>query len=636
MTRRHRHRLGRHAGHLLPHQPAPLRRGPHQPLLRGRARDPVPVAGRADALSRATSASTTPRSAPSSTGLRRRRRSQPDDIDTGVVILTGEALRRENARGDRRTAGRAARRFRLRHRRPPHGSRCWRPTAPARRSVSHEDGKRILNVDIGGGTTKLGIVEKRQCGRDRRGAYRRPLAGGRRHRPHRRGSIRPAATTRARPASTGIAATCCRRRSSTRSPRRWPMRWSRRSASVRCRLRWRSSISPIRSRELGRIDGVMFSGGVGEYVYGREDRDFGDMGRRLGRAVRRGWTTGALPWPLLPAGECIRATALGASEYSVQLSGNTSYISKPGELLPRRNLQVLQPPFACAEVDRCRRRSRRRSATISPPSIWSRAKARWRSRCAGSAPPSYERIAAFAEGIRRGLATTIERRKPLYVMLDGDIAQTLGAILREELAGESEILAIDGVRAAGFRLHRSRPRPHAVIYRAGDDQVAGVQRGPAPRTPAAAHPSPRASTTASRIDHDHAHHARASPSPRSRTSSATMRIYAYHDLRLARTDVIGAVHGQGRRGFRRAGEEIRHREGRHALPALGPQPKGSTSSARHYVAQSAHRASSSPGRAAAAAASTSITTPRAPRTIAMSAKSRPARSSRRSASCSRR
>ena len=45
-------------------------------------------------------------------------------------------------------------------------------------------------------------------------------------------------------------------------------------------------------------------------------------------------------------------TALGASEYSVQLSGNTSFISNPGALLPRRNLQVLQPPFEAGdEVD---------------------------------------------------------------------------------------------------------------------------------------------------------------------------------------------------------------------------------------------------------------------------------------------
>ena len=102
--------------------------------------------------------------------------------------------------------------------------------------------------------------------------------------------------------------------------------------------------------EFGHIDGIMFSGGVGEYVYGRETRDFGDMGRRLGRALRKRLDAGALPWPLLPAGECIRATALGASEYSVQLSGNTSYISDPGALLPRRNLQVLQPPYVCDEA----------------------------------------------------------------------------------------------------------------------------------------------------------------------------------------------------------------------------------------------------------------------------------------------
>jgi ethanolamine utilization protein EutA len=64
--------------------------------------------------------------------------------------------------------------------------------------------------------------------------------------------------------------------------------------------------------------------------------------------------------------------------------------------------------------------------------------------------PSYERISAFAKGIRHGLATTIERKKPIYLMLDGDVAQTLGAILREELLVESEILAIDGVVLRDF------------------------------------------------------------------------------------------------------------------------------------------------------------------------------------------
>src|SRR5262249_34117913 len=103
-------------------------------------------------------------------------------------------------------------------------------------------------------------------------------------------------------------------------------------------------------RDFGRIDGLMFSGGGGEDGFCREERGFGDLGRRLRRGLRARIDSGALPWPLLPPGECIRATALGASEYSLQLSGNTSYITKPGELLPRRNLQVLQPSYVCDEM----------------------------------------------------------------------------------------------------------------------------------------------------------------------------------------------------------------------------------------------------------------------------------------------
>jgi ethanolamine utilization protein EutA len=59
--------------------------------------------------------------------------------------------------------------------------------------------------------------------------------------------------------------------------------------------------------------------------------------------------------------------------------------------------------------------------------------------------PAYERIMAFADGIRRGMADLIAEGKPLYIMLDGDVAQTLGSILREELDVASEILSIDGV-----------------------------------------------------------------------------------------------------------------------------------------------------------------------------------------------
>ncbi len=200
---------------------------------------------------------------------------------------------------------------------------------------------------------------------------------------------------------------------------------------------------------IGRIDGIMFSGGVGEFVYGRETRDFGDMGRLFGAAVRRKLDAGAFRWPVLPPGECIRATALGASEYSVQLSGSTIYISNPRALLPRRNLQVLQPNFDCAgEIDPERLAHAIRDHFRAFDLAEGEAEAALAFRWAGA--PSYTRLSTFASGLTKGLAGTIAAGKPLYIVLDGDVAQMLGHLLRDEMRVENEVLVIDGIMLQDF------------------------------------------------------------------------------------------------------------------------------------------------------------------------------------------
>ena len=371
----------------------------------------------------------------------------PRDIDTGVVILTGEALRRENAEaiaallaeqgGDFVTATAGH-----------HMESMLAAYGSGASKLSYDQSKRILNVDIGGGTTKLGIVEN--------GDVTVTAAlhiGGRLQVVDDIGRLvrlDPAGKFHARQAGFFWS------RGDVLSPAQLDKVAASMAELLVAALTQRPlphALEPLYLTDpiadFGRIDGIMFSGGVGEYVYGREDRDFGDMGRRLGRAIRARIDAGALPWPLLPAGECIRATALGASEYSVQLSGNTSYISKPGELLPRRNLQVLQPSYVCEEsIDADQLAKAIRAHFTAFDIIEGEGEVALALRWRGA--PSYERILAFAEGIRHGLATTIERRKPLYIMLDGDVAQTLGAILREELLIESEILAIDGLVLRDF------------------------------------------------------------------------------------------------------------------------------------------------------------------------------------------
>ena len=64
--------------------------------------------------------------------------------------------------------------------------------------------------------------------------------------------------------------------------------------------------------------------------------------------------------------------------------------------------------------------------------------------------PSYERIAAFAQGIATGLSGLIEAGRPLFIMLDGDVAQTLGRMLHHEMNVKSDILAIDSVTLWDF------------------------------------------------------------------------------------------------------------------------------------------------------------------------------------------
>ena len=371
----------------------------------------------------------------------------PDKIDTGAVILTGEALRRENAEGIARILSEQGGEF-VCATAGHHMESLLAAVGSGASRVSHDEGKRILNIDIGGGTTKLGLVEKGQVI-----ATAAVHIGGRLQVVDESGKIvrlDPAGRYHARQAGfsweKGDAVTAAQLDQVADSMAdtlvaalaRRPMPHAVEHLYL---------TDPI--LDFGRIDGIMFSGGVGEYVYGRETRDFGDMGLRLGAAIRRRVDAGALPWALLPAGECIRATALGASEYSVQLSGNTSYISKPGELLPRRNLQVVQPPFECEEViDPAKLAKAIRGHFTAFDLIEGEGEVALALRWQGL--PSYERIAAFAEGIRHGLANTIERKKPIYIMLDGDVAQTLGAVLREELLVESEILAIDGVMLRDF------------------------------------------------------------------------------------------------------------------------------------------------------------------------------------------
>lgn len=139
----------------------------------------------------------------------------------------------------------------------------------------------------------------------------------------------------------------------------------------------------------------------------------------------------------------------GASEYSVQLSGNTTFISEPAILLPRKNLQViplnleLGPVISSGEVAAALRQSfRRHDMTEGEHDV--AISLRW------SGAPSYQRLSALADGLLQALPESLAQKRPLYVVADGDIAHNLGHLLKEDARMQSEVLVIDGVTLWGF------------------------------------------------------------------------------------------------------------------------------------------------------------------------------------------
>ena len=190
------------------------------------------------------------------------------------------------------------------------------------------------------------------------------------------------------------------------------------------------------------IHAVMFSGGVSEFVYGYEKRNLGDLGVQFGKKIRtRANRLGGGNIPLRPADVRIRATVIGASQYTVQVSGNTIYLSHP-EMLPLRNLQVVTPQFeqketiTAAEIQKAVERALQRFDAHDVERAVALA-IRW------ELGPSYPLIRTLAEGLTTAMKGHIDNGNPLVMVFDADIAKLMGNIVEREL-----------IPGAGHHLHR--------------------------------------------------------------------------------------------------------------------------------------------------------------------------------------
>lgn len=364
----------------------------------------------------------------------------PSEVDTGALIVTGNAAMKENAEAIARVLAAGAGRFvcasagpHLEAQLAAHGS------GAIQRS---RGGRTVLNLDIGGGTTKLALV------RDGQILDTAALAiGARMVAVDSAGHIlrlEEGADTAAQAAGVVLEMGALLPIGDRAAVARVLAQTILSVVSERGFIGMARRLlvtEPIALPE--RIDELHLSGGVSEYVHWRESRDLGDLGLWLGEELRLGLAVDGVP-PLGEGVEGIRATVIGAGQYTLQVSGSTYFMSR-SDVLPLRDLRVLRPSLdgtdagavasgICRAVERHQRDGGDGEVAIALR--------------AGS-DPSYDRLREIAAGIAVSVKS-FEQERPVVLIFDGDVGRSVGAILHEEFLPDRSIVVIDEVRVGEF------------------------------------------------------------------------------------------------------------------------------------------------------------------------------------------
>lgn len=370
---------------------------------------------------------------------------KPSDIDSGAVILTGEAIKRKNARAIAQLFAADSGKF-VCASAGHHMESVLAANGSGAVAVSRQTHRAVLNVDIGGGTTKLALVKNGEIlgtcafavggrlmaqaedGRWTRideAAHQTAKAHGITLRPGQ--AIQPADIDHVVTALADVLISFIRQKPA--------------AGLAKDLLLTSEIVTDLRP------DFLTFSGGVSEYIYHRERTGYGDLAKPLAAKIAEAIANGHIAIPMLDPGQGIRATVIGASQFSVQVSGKTIYLS-PGMALPVHNVPVLSPSF-------------RRNDDFSAISVTAAiGTSLARADLPGDQPlalaihwhgdPYHARLHRLAQGIAAALKKERREQVPLILMVDGDIGRLLGHILKHEIRIANNIVSIDGIQLHEF------------------------------------------------------------------------------------------------------------------------------------------------------------------------------------------
>lgn len=361
-----------------------------------------------------------------------------EDIDTGALILTGVAARRANARAIGEIFAAQAGKFvavsagdALETLMAAHGSGAV--------ALSERLGS-VLNIDVGGGTTKIALCRDGEIvGRtaldagarlvvtDAEGRIVRLEPFGAKHLSDLGqdigiGDVLPADTRNlmARQMADAILAAA-------------------RGKNVPGFMR----LAPL--VEAPAPGHVVFSGGVSEFLDGG-GHETGDLGPELACALSA--MVAEQGFRVSPARQGIRATVVGASQYTVQVSGSTIFLDPEG-ILPLRNLAVIAPAIHLGDEIKAQEVAAAIKEALARLDLQDghtpvAVAVPWR----GTA--SYARLRALGHGLVTGLAHILDEGHPLVIVSEGDIGGLIGMQCRSEETCPGAIVSIDGISLSEF------------------------------------------------------------------------------------------------------------------------------------------------------------------------------------------
>jgi len=369
----------------------------------------------------------------------------PDVIDTGAIIITGEASKKYNAEkivnlfaGQMgkfvcATAG-------------PNYEAVLAAYGSGAVEQSEKNGLTIMNVDVGGGTSKIAVARKGEivdtaC----ISVGARPIVmddAGKVVRVEETAEI--IAKARGIPIEVGGILS-----------KDDQEKFAATLAQCLCEVMSRGNLSDLTQRLMvtsplsyeGKIDRITFSGGVAEYVYEYTHEDFGDLGRFLGEEIRR--VSEWLGIPVVEPVERIRATVIGVSQYTLQVSGNTTFLSSP-DLLPLRNLPVISPNFVTNVMTEEGIEEVIRKALEMHDIAEGDGEFALAFRRSVINHPSYETMKTLGSAVISALQNTIRNKKSVVLVFEADIGMGMGRVIKEDLGSKCNLVSIDEIRLQDF------------------------------------------------------------------------------------------------------------------------------------------------------------------------------------------